>query len=375
MKPMPQKKAKWDLKLVLAISAFVMFDLGALAFNFRIARQVESDAVAINLAGRQRMLSQRVTKASLLAINQERSVTQRTASLKEATAAYRLFQTTLSAFAEGGEATGGEGTPVVLARVRNKAALLVGDVRGALRTWPSVPGTEPELVAFSQFMVENNERFLDSMNRLTSELEHQSVAAVSRLRVAQTLTFSLSIGNFFLILYEMFRAKRRAELDAVTDALTGLKNRAGLYQALTSAIEEFERTGAPLGVILLDLNGFKAVNDTYGHSVGDDTLRETARRLLAWQRPGWVAGRLGGDEFAVICPDVRESYLVEVVADLNEVLSGIPGGELVVSASVGYAAAYGGCDADILLGKADASMYMAKSHMHAHNAYRRTHRQ
>lgn len=374
MKPMPQKKPKWNTKLVLAISAFVVFDLGALAFNFQIARQVEADAVAINLAGRQRMLSQRVTKASLLAIDLARGATQRSAALNEATTAYRLFQSTLAAFAEGGQATGGDGSPVVLARVNDQAALLVADVRGALRPWPSVPGSEAEMVAFSGFMVENNGRFLDAMNRLTSELEQQSVAAVSRLRIAQTLAFSLSIGNFFLILLEMFRAKRRAELDAVTDTLTGLRNRAGLYQALSEALDEYARTEIPLGVMLLDLNGFKAVNDTHGHAAGDDTLRETARRLLAWQRPGWVVGRLGGDEFAVICTGVPEDQLGTLAADLNEVLSGIPGGALVVSASVGHAAAYRGCDGDSLLGKADASMYMAKSRRHAHNAYRGTHR-
>ena len=172
----------------------------------------------------------------------------------------------------------------------------------------------------------------------------------------------------------MRRAQRRAETDAVTDPLTGLRNRAGLYQALHDAIEKHNRTGEDLGVLLIDLDNFKAVNDTYGHAAGDETLRETARRILSWLSQGWTCGRLGGDEFSIVCPGIAPEKLKDAAAGLSEVLSGLPGGELLISASVGSASADTGSTADSILAMADASMYGAKADTHktqAHVRHRR----
>ena len=350
-----------NLRLILAIAAFVVLDLGVLAFNFQIARQVESDAVAINLAGRQRMLSQRVAKASLLATKANLNEAQHADAIREASEAYELFRRTLKAFAEGGDTVGGDGNRAYLEPASGRAALLVGDVRGMLEPWPRVPASGSELERFAQFIVERNLSILDAMNQLTSELQHQSVSAIARLRMAQTLAFLLSLVNFFLILFEMNRARRKAIALSITDALTGLLNRAGLYRVLEKAVEEAAAHGSPLGVMLLDLDGFKAVNDQHGHAAGDETLQEAARRIQSWLRPGWHCGRLGGDEFAVVCPGLTPEALPSMAADLGKVLTGLPGGNLLVSASVGYAAATPGTNADALIAAADASMYADKT--------------
>lgn len=367
-------KIQIDKRLVVAVVAFVVFDLGTLAFNFQIARHVENDAIAINLAGRQRMLSQRITKAALLAVNPRLSDAKRAEFSKEAVQAYTLFRSTLSAFAEGGEAIGGDGRKVVLQAVGGKAALMVGDVRGTLDHWPSPPGSPDEFERFSEFMVEQNSNILSTMNNLTTELERESVASISVLRIAQSLAFALSLGNFFFILFEMRRAQRRAETEAVTDPLTGLLNRAGLYQTLTDAVDQNSIEAEGLGVILLDLDNFKAVNDTYGHAAGDETLLETAHRIRSWLSPRWVCGRLGGDEFAIVCPGASAEKTKDAATALSKLLQALPGGEMLISASVGYASADTESTPDSLLAVADTAMYEAKSLAHKSHAHVRRRR-
>lgn len=355
---------KINLRLTLAIAAFVLLDFGMLAINFSIAQQVNLDTLAVNLAGRQRMLSQRVTKAALLALDTSRTDVQRREAATEAATAYQLFRNTLGAFAEGGEATGGDGRSVFLPPVDDKALLLVKLTQSRIAKWPAVPaadaGSGAELVAFAQFMVAENAEILDAMNLLTSAIEQSSAGKVRKLRMAQLASFVLSLLNFFGILVEMHRARRRAEVQAQTDALTGLNNRAGLYGKLKSALAADDRVAAGLGIVLLDLNGFKAVNDTYGHAAGDETLREVARRLVAWARPGWTSARLGGDEFAVICSGLDAHDLDAACANLSRILSGVPGGGGTVSASVGCAVATQASSADSLMAAADARMYAVK---------------
>lgn len=356
------------LRLILAIAAFVMLDLGILAFNFRIAQQVEQDAVAINLAGRQRMLSQRVTKASLLATHPESSPAQRQAARQELAEAYQLFLTTLNAFAQGGETIGSDGQPRRLEAVSERAALWVIKARTLLADWSGAPDTPEATQRFAHFLGANNLVILTAMNELTSELERQSVAAITRLRIAQTIAFMLSLANFILILSEMNRARRDAEKLSITDPLTGLLNRAGLYRVLEIEVEQANLHHSPLAVLLLDLDGFKAVNDTFGHGAGDRTLIEAARRLNEWMQPDWSCGRLGGDEFALVCPGQDHAAAQQAAVALSDLLTALPGGKLLVSASVGWAAARPGCDADSLIAAADAAMYTQKTgkHLSAH---------
>ncbi|MDT8991481.1 diguanylate cyclase [Curvibacter sp. APW13] len=356
-------------RLALAIATFVVLDLGALAFSYSIARQVELDAVAINLAGRQRMLSQRITKASLLAISPTQDAALRQASAKEADAAYKVFRRTLLAFAQGGETVGGDGRTVQLQAVRGSAALLVGEVRGLLEPWSEVPSTAPQMAQFSQFMVERNGAILEAMNQLTTSLESQSVAAVSSLRIAQTVVFSLSLLNFLFILWGMHQGRVRAEREAVTDSLTGLLNRGGFYAALRQAFDQRDDS-TNLGVMLLDIDGFKGINDTYGHAAGDDALREAARRLQGLAAKGWTCGRLGGDEFAIICPGMDIQQMQAGASHVCEVMAGIPVGTGVVGASVGWAIASGHSSPDAVLAAADRMMYEVKGRRYQSHSYR-----
>lgn len=157
---------------------------------------------------------------------------------------------------------------------------------------------------------------------------------------------------------------REAQLLELTkrDALTEVANRLGFESALERALAQ--RRGRPVGLAYLDLDGFKAVNDTFGHAAGDAVLVECARRLTAIVRDGDVVARLGGDEFALILPDVTPEALSavaeRVVSALNASIA-TDAGPVAIGASVGLAVApHDGTDMDRLLRVADARMYREK---------------
>lgn len=105
--------------------------------------------------------------------------------------------------------------------------------------------------------------------------------------------------------------RKLAELElerlAVTDTLTGLANRALLDTRLEVALGGSQHTGEPVSLLLLDLDGFKPVNDTHGHPAGDAVLIELSRRLSECTRPGDTLARVGGDEFALLLPGADRS--------------------------------------------------------------------
>src|SRR6267143_774013 len=149
------------------------------------------------------------------------------------------------------------------------------------------------------------------------------------------------------------------------DALTGLPNRALLSDRFSQMIVQARRHAKPLGVLFIDLDDFKLVNDSLGHAAGDDLLKETARRLQASVRSGDTVARISGDEFAVILADLARPEDAAIVAqkiiDRFAPAMEVRGQEVFVTASLGIAAfPADGDDAETLLGAADAAMYRAK---------------
>ncbi|WP_432523256.1 diguanylate cyclase domain-containing protein [Kineococcus sp. SYSU DK006] len=155
-------------------------------------------------------------------------------------------------------------------------------------------------------------------------------------------------------------AEQRLAHQALHDALTGLANRTLLHRRLEEAAAQ------PLGLLYVDLDGFKAVNDTAGHAAGDAVLVEVARRLRACVRPGDTVARLGGDEFAVLCPAAPREAVTATAARVLQALRppvALAGGDAVVGASVGVRWSAGGpaaAPAEQVLREADEAMYEAK---------------
>jgi len=151
---------------------------------------------------------------------------------------------------------------------------------------------------------------------------------------------------------------------AVRDPLTGLANRTLFDERLRGALSRDARTGSSTGVLFLDLDGFKDVNDHHGHAVGDAVLRTVADRLTAAVRPADTVARLGGDEFVVLVEAATAEGMSALVARLSHAVQEplvIRGKTLDVGVSVGMAlAAEGSADPASLVAEADKRMYAVK---------------
>ena len=153
---------------------------------------------------------------------------------------------------------------------------------------------------------------------------------------------------------------------AVTDELTGLLNRRGFEAQLQRMLALAQRHGEPGLLVYVDLDGFKMVNDTYGHAAGDEVLKHVGRLLATNVRSTDFVGRLGGDEFALLLPRTYSANGMRRVQALSRMLNpGMifwNGSTLTVSASFGietYDGDTGGC-AEAVLSRADSSMYAQK---------------
>jgi diguanylate cyclase (GGDEF)-like protein/PAS domain S-box-containing protein len=157
------------------------------------------------------------------------------------------------------------------------------------------------------------------------------------------------------------------------DILTGLPNRMLLYESLSDALVRAERDEMAVSVLLLDIDHFKNVNDTLGHTTGDVLLQEFALRLAACLRPEDIVGRLGGDEFAVIVLTPTDGHgAIDVATRIQIALQTpivIEGQDVPVTASIGIASSPADtCNLETLLRYADAAMYDAKAS--GRNAFR-----
>ncbi|HSE37879.1 MAG TPA: diguanylate cyclase, partial [Blastocatellia bacterium] len=165
---------------------------------------------------------------------------------------------------------------------------------------------------------------------------------------------------------EQKKAEKQLLHNAFHDALTGLPNRALFMDRLKNSLAEVkEGDGYSFGVLFLDLDRFKVVNDSLGHQIGDQLLVATARRLESCLRPGDIVARLGGDEFAVILDRVKHvSDAVQAAERIRERLSSpfnLSGHEVFISASIGIALNQTASEEpDEILRNADTAMYRAK---------------
>lgn len=151
---------------------------------------------------------------------------------------------------------------------------------------------------------------------------------------------------------------------AFHDELTGLPNKALLIDRMTHALAVSARTDQPIGVLFIDLDGFKTINDTLGHPVGDTALSKVAERLTAIVRPGDTLARIGGDEFLMLCAGTDGARGATAVA--RRILDAfaqpfmLEGREVQIGASIGIATSIGAEDPAQIIENADTAMYEAK---------------
>jgi diguanylate cyclase (GGDEF)-like protein len=177
-----------------------------------------------------------------------------------------------------------------------------------------------------------------------------------------------AVGGFVLNTRDVSERKaleNQLRHQAFHDSLTNLANRASFFDRLEHALERSRRSRASLGVLFLDMDDFKAVNDSFGHEAGDDLLLEVARRIQSCLRPGDTAARLGGDEFGALLEDLTMADEAGAIARrLVESLKRpyrVAGKEITLSASIGVAVNPGAqTTANELVRNADIAMYEVK---------------
>jgi diguanylate cyclase (GGDEF)-like protein/PAS domain S-box-containing protein len=177
-----------------------------------------------------------------------------------------------------------------------------------------------------------------------------------------------TVGGMVLTLRdvtEQHQLEQELKHQAYHDALTGLPNRVLFAERVADALDHARRTERTVGVLFVDLDDFKVVNDTMGHGTGDELLAAVAGRLAASVRPSDTAARLGGDEFALLIDDAPDGETVEVFAE--RIVAAFTGpftlsdAEVIATATVGVATSVDTTDADELLRHADLALYAAKT--------------
>ena len=188
-------------------------------------------------------------------------------------------------------------------------------------------------------------------------IELQRVAFAVSLYLLTALIMSGAIR-------ELLELRKQREYQLFHDLLTGLPNRALLIERLQQQLLRQTRTGESVAVLVMDLTDFKAVNDSLGHAVGDELLKQVGPRLSASLRAADTIARLGGDEFAILLPGTDETGAARVAQKMLAALEQafpLEGETLDIGASVGVAVAPAhATQAEQLLSRADVAMYAAK---------------
>jgi two-component system, cell cycle response regulator len=175
----------------------------------------------------------------------------------------------------------------------------------------------------------------------------------------------LRAGRRILELQDQLIASRDLlRFEASHDAQTGLLNHAAIVETLRKEVLRAQRERTPLGVIMIDLDHFKSVNDRYGHLAGDTVLREVSTRLQKAMRPYDSVGRFGGEEFIVVAPGCTLAKATSLAERLRQSICGQPVQEsanaIEITASLGVSAAAEADGPDQVLRATDEALYRAK---------------
>jgi diguanylate cyclase (GGDEF)-like protein/PAS domain S-box-containing protein len=222
-------------------------------------------------------------------------------------------------------------------------------------------GRLPHLVEVAEGNRHEAQQELRYVHKLGGLVWCNSITSLVRGRANEPL--------FLIVLTEDITARKKQEMalehQALHDGLTDLPNRTLLFDRLRQAILVSKREHHPLALLMMDLDRFKEINDTFGHHGGDDVLRHVATRLKGQLRESDTVARLGGDEFAIILPGVQDEAAAALTASrilqaLQEPLT-VEGEPLEIRASIGIVLFPRHAeDADTLLRRGDAAMYEAK---------------
>ena len=203
--------------------------------------------------------------------------------------------------------------------------------------------------------------------RAEADSRQQQVNALQRVRHWQTLALLLGAVLALMLAWlawRQWKRSRRLRTLAMTDPLTGAASRLAIEKIADRALATAQQHGAPLAVLLLDLDHFKQVNDGYGHPAGDAVLRDTVQAWQTQLRGRDALGRIGGEEFAVVCIGATQAQALVIANRLLEATRTLRLPDidpaLRIATSIGVAEAAPGETREALFARADAALYRAK---------------
>ena len=253
--------------------------------------------------------------------------------------------------------------PVIMVTAKNESENVIEALEHGANDYVTKPIDFPIVVArmSAQLSRKRAEEALQKANSALSEVNRTLEARVAE----RTKELIEANENLKGEIADRCRAEARIRYLAYYDALTGLPNRVSFREELDRALAEEKAGDECLAVLLLDLDGFKAVNDTLGHSLGDKLLKEVGERLRDQLTGSATLARLGGDEFAIFLTSASEERAAELadglISALNEPFL-LDGNQVAIGASCGIALSpENGAECDQLLKKADLSLYSAKA--------------
>lgn len=301
-----------------------------------------------------------------------RDITERKRIEQREVQTLSLLTATLESSADGILAVDKDGKNII---VYNNPFLKMWNVpNSVLETIKETKDDRP-LLSYVTTQVKDPEAFLDKVRELYRHPAEDSfdVLELNDERIFERHSKPQRVGNETIGRVWTFRdvthralSEQRLSHLANFDALTGLPNRTLLYDRLEQAMVRAKRSGRFIGVLYLDLDGFKKINDTRGHEFGDLFLKAVADRLKTAIRDGDTVGRLGGDEFVFLLDDIAQLADTRIVAQkilnaLKEPMI-VKGDSLAATASIGIAVfPEDGKDYETLLRNADTAMYLAKN--------------
>lgn len=483
-------------QIIAPLVAVIFFDFSLLVINYNLSAQLETSSVNINISGRQRMLTQKMTKALVFLHHRKTLSLDFAADKKELISAIQLFDQTLTAFAQGGFVSDAAGENIFVGKLGGQTIDAI--IKQAQGMWQPLLSKlnslllddhyrQAQTLALIELMSVSNLKLLDLMNDLTVNLEQDAKRKTYFLRGLQALVVILILLSFITAIVRFYRKenyynhlmerstdivigidvnsgittfvsnsvfsvlgndtdyyfakparlffesrsavilsnildtirntgklqnercevtllksddsfmvadmvmqlsksedgrlkelsvdirdiseRKKAEMLltelAHKDVLTNLPNRLLFYEIAARSLSLAKRNKRKIGIMFIDLDGFKAVNDNFGHEVGDKVLVEVSRRLENSLRESDDVARMGGDEFTVILQEIHTIKDIKALA--HKVIHSISkkivvnAREIQLGASIGVAIyPENGSDINLLVKKADRAMYRVK---------------